>query len=161
MEPGGGTERGDGGCFLYYAYGSNLLRERLLLSSPSAALCAVARLQVRAGEPGAAVPRVGGGSPCESACPVEPCVGLALLPQARWPVPPTGSGAAVARFGRDREGGSQSSLVPRHGDSRGLLPGLPSAKKTQTSYNSPTSVGFILLGLTKSVRLQVEMREEL
>ncbi|OPJ82077.1 gamma-glutamylcyclotransferase [Patagioenas fasciata monilis] len=45
MEPGGGTEAEDGGCFLYYAYGSNLLRERLLLSSPSAALCAVARLQ--------------------------------------------------------------------------------------------------------------------
>ncbi|XP_074999437.1 gamma-glutamylcyclotransferase isoform X3 [Calonectris borealis] len=49
MEPGGGTKRGDGGgcccCFLYYAYGSNLLRERLLLSNPSAALCAVARLQ--------------------------------------------------------------------------------------------------------------------
>ncbi|XP_072709992.1 gamma-glutamylcyclotransferase isoform X2 [Ciconia boyciana] len=40
----GGTELGDG-CFLYYAYGSNLLRERLLLSNPSAALCAVARLQ--------------------------------------------------------------------------------------------------------------------
>lgn len=69
MESGGGTETRDGGCFLYYAYGSNLLRERLLLSSPSAALCAVARLQVRAGEPGAAVPRVGGGSPWESACP--------------------------------------------------------------------------------------------
>ncbi|KAM6103809.1 gamma-glutamylcyclotransferase isoform 1-T1 [Theristicus caerulescens] len=34
-----------GGCFLYYAYGSNLLRERLLLSNPSAALCAPARLQ--------------------------------------------------------------------------------------------------------------------
>uniref|UniRef100_A0A8C8AHE7 Gamma-glutamylcyclotransferase n=1 Tax=Otus sunia TaxID=257818 RepID=A0A8C8AHE7_9STRI len=48
--PGGpGTERGGGcgGCFLYYAYGSNLLRERLLLSSPSAVLRAVARLQVR------------------------------------------------------------------------------------------------------------------
>ncbi|NXF35703.1 GGCT glutamylcyclotransferase, partial [Nyctibius bracteatus] len=44
MEPDGGTEPG-GGCFLYYAYGSNLLRERLLLSNPSAALCAVARLQ--------------------------------------------------------------------------------------------------------------------
>ncbi|XP_052653071.1 gamma-glutamylcyclotransferase isoform X2 [Harpia harpyja] len=36
---------GGGGCFLYYAYGSNLLRERLLLSNPSAALCALARLQ--------------------------------------------------------------------------------------------------------------------
>ncbi|XP_069716193.1 gamma-glutamylcyclotransferase [Phaenicophaeus curvirostris] len=38
---------GDGGCrcFLYYAYGSNLLRERLLLRNPSARLCAPARLQ--------------------------------------------------------------------------------------------------------------------
>ncbi|KAI1242872.1 hypothetical protein IHE44_0000427 [Lamprotornis superbus] len=41
MEPGG-----ESGCwFLYFAYGSNLLRERLLLRNPSAALCAVARLQ--------------------------------------------------------------------------------------------------------------------
>ncbi|KAM6134543.1 gamma-glutamylcyclotransferase [Pterocles gutturalis] len=45
MEPGGGSGSGSDGCFLYYAYGSNLLRERLLLSSPSAALSAVARLQ--------------------------------------------------------------------------------------------------------------------
>ncbi|RMC05262.1 hypothetical protein DUI87_18447 [Hirundo rustica rustica] len=37
---------GESGCwFLYYAYGSNLLRERLLLRNPSAALCAPARLQ--------------------------------------------------------------------------------------------------------------------
>ncbi|NWX67072.1 GGCT glutamylcyclotransferase, partial [Promerops cafer] len=37
---------GESGCwFLYYAYGSNLLRERLLLRNPSAALCALARLQ--------------------------------------------------------------------------------------------------------------------
>ncbi|XP_054017040.1 gamma-glutamylcyclotransferase [Dryobates pubescens] len=34
-----------GRCFLYYAYGSNLLRERLLLKNPSAVLGAVARLQ--------------------------------------------------------------------------------------------------------------------
>ncbi|KAM9387477.1 gamma-glutamylcyclotransferase [Phaethornis superciliosus] len=51
MEPCGGTEPGNGGnssassWFLYYAYGSNLLRERLLLSNPSAVLCALARLQ--------------------------------------------------------------------------------------------------------------------
>ncbi|XP_074716554.1 gamma-glutamylcyclotransferase isoform X3 [Strix uralensis] len=47
MEPGSGGTGTEprGGCFLYYAYGSNLLRERLLLSSPSAVLCAVARLQ--------------------------------------------------------------------------------------------------------------------
>ncbi|NXX43003.1 GGCT glutamylcyclotransferase, partial [Tricholaema leucomelas] len=38
MEPGAG-------CFLYYAYGSNLLRERLLLNNPSAVFGAVARLQ--------------------------------------------------------------------------------------------------------------------
>ncbi|KAM9288160.1 gamma-glutamylcyclotransferase [Cariama cristata] len=38
-------EQGHGGCFLYYAYGSNLLRERLLLSNPSAMLYAAARLQ--------------------------------------------------------------------------------------------------------------------
>ncbi|NXJ92668.1 GGCT glutamylcyclotransferase, partial [Corythaixoides concolor] len=44
MEPGGGAGPG-GGCFLYYGYGSNLLRERLMLSNASAALCAVARLQ--------------------------------------------------------------------------------------------------------------------
>ncbi|NWV71342.1 GGCT glutamylcyclotransferase, partial [Malurus elegans] len=41
MEPGGES----GCCFLYYAYGSNLLRERLLLRNPSATLCALARLQ--------------------------------------------------------------------------------------------------------------------
>lgn len=49
---------------LYFAYGSNLLRERLLLRNPSAALCARGRLQVRAGraergavcERGAALP---------------------------------------------------------------------------------------------------------
>ncbi|XP_057287495.1 gamma-glutamylcyclotransferase [Pezoporus wallicus] len=47
MEAGPGTEQGNGGrcCFLYYAYGSNLLRERLLLSNPSAALYGLARLQ--------------------------------------------------------------------------------------------------------------------
>lgn len=50
MEPGG-----ESGCwFLYYAYGSNLLRERLLLRNPSAALCALARLQVREGAAGGA-----------------------------------------------------------------------------------------------------------
>lgn len=44
------ADGGGSGCwFLYYAYGSNLLRERLLLRNPSASLCAVARLQVRAG----------------------------------------------------------------------------------------------------------------
>lgn len=37
-----------GGCVLYFAYGSNLLRERILLRNPSAAFAAVARLQVRA-----------------------------------------------------------------------------------------------------------------
>ncbi|XP_074431247.1 gamma-glutamylcyclotransferase [Larus michahellis] len=36
---------GGDGWFLYYAYGSNLLRERLLLRNPSASLCALARLQ--------------------------------------------------------------------------------------------------------------------
>ncbi|KAM4657824.1 gamma-glutamylcyclotransferase [Amazona ochrocephala] len=47
MEPGTGTGEGDSGgcCFLYYAYGSNLLRERLQLSNPSAALYGLARLQ--------------------------------------------------------------------------------------------------------------------
>lgn len=34
---------------LYFAYGSNLLRERLLLRNPSAALYSRGRLQVRAG----------------------------------------------------------------------------------------------------------------
>lgn len=53
---------GEGGCwFLYYAYGSNLLRERLLLRNPSAALCAPARLQVREGAAGGAAGA--GGSP--------------------------------------------------------------------------------------------------
>nr|XP_025954579.1 gamma-glutamylcyclotransferase [Dromaius novaehollandiae] len=47
MEPGGGDGLvpAGAGSLLYFAYGSNLLRERLLLSSPSAALWAVARLQ--------------------------------------------------------------------------------------------------------------------
>ncbi|KAM9575377.1 gamma-glutamylcyclotransferase [Guaruba guarouba] len=46
MDPGTGTGQGGSGCrFLYYAYGSNLLRERLLLSNPSAALHGLARLQ--------------------------------------------------------------------------------------------------------------------
>lgn len=43
---------------LYFAYGSNLLRERLLLRNPSAALCARGRLQVCAG-------RAAGGAVCE------------------------------------------------------------------------------------------------
>ncbi|XP_025901286.1 gamma-glutamylcyclotransferase [Nothoprocta perdicaria] len=52
MEPGGvGDSRfqipvpSGAGDLLYFAYGSNLLRERLVLSCPSAALRAVARLQ--------------------------------------------------------------------------------------------------------------------
>ncbi|XP_062423839.1 gamma-glutamylcyclotransferase isoform X2 [Rhea pennata] len=46
MEPGGGGAVAAGaGGLLYFAYGSNLLRERLLLSSPSAVRGAVARLQ--------------------------------------------------------------------------------------------------------------------
>lgn len=34
--------------FLYFAYGSNLLTERIHLRNPSAAFCCVARLQVSA-----------------------------------------------------------------------------------------------------------------
>ena len=33
--------------FLYFAYGSNLLRERLLLQNPSAKFVAVGKLEVR------------------------------------------------------------------------------------------------------------------
>lgn len=60
---------GESGCwFLYFAYGSNLLRERLLLRNPSAALCALARLQVREGAAGGAAgglrePHIPEGSP--------------------------------------------------------------------------------------------------
>lgn len=37
------------GTFLYFAYGSNLLRQRIHLRNPSAQFCCVARLQVSAG----------------------------------------------------------------------------------------------------------------
>lgn len=37
--------------FLYFAYGSNLLTERIHLRNPSAAFCCVARLQVSAPRP--------------------------------------------------------------------------------------------------------------
>lgn len=36
----------EGDTFLYFAYGSNLLTERIHLRNPSAAFCCVARLQV-------------------------------------------------------------------------------------------------------------------
>ncbi|XP_004414008.1 PREDICTED: gamma-glutamylcyclotransferase isoform X2 [Odobenus rosmarus divergens] len=36
----------EGESFLYFAYGSNLLTERIHLRNPSAAFCCVARLQV-------------------------------------------------------------------------------------------------------------------
>lgn len=38
-------------CFMYFAYGSNLLAERLHLRNPSAAFCCAARLQVSARPP--------------------------------------------------------------------------------------------------------------
>lgn len=38
----------EGESFLYFAYGSNLLTERIHLRNPSAAFCCVARLQVSA-----------------------------------------------------------------------------------------------------------------
>lgn len=103
MEPSGG-----GCCFLYYAYGSNLLRERLLLSNPSVALCALARLQVRGGG-GVGLPRVGTGGQWKSGRPGGAARGPGsaarspvLLQAARALRPVTG--AAVARFG---EGGSR------------------------------------------------------
>lgn len=37
--------------FLYFAYGSNLLTERIHLRNPSAKFCCVARLQVRSPSP--------------------------------------------------------------------------------------------------------------
>lgn len=40
--------------FLYFAYGSNLLSERIHLRNPSAAFCCVARLQVSAPRPASA-----------------------------------------------------------------------------------------------------------
>lgn len=41
----------DAASFLYFAYGSNLLTERIQLRNPSAAFCCVARLQVSAPHP--------------------------------------------------------------------------------------------------------------
>lgn len=38
----------EGESFLYFAYGSNLLTERIHLRNPSAVFCCVARLQVSA-----------------------------------------------------------------------------------------------------------------
>lgn len=47
---GSGEALGDRNCkeehFLYFAYGSNLLRERIMLRNPSAAFHAIANLQV-------------------------------------------------------------------------------------------------------------------
>lgn len=43
----------DEDSFLYFAYGSNLLTERIHLRNPSAAFCCVARLQVSAPRPSA------------------------------------------------------------------------------------------------------------
>lgn len=94
---------GGDGWFLYYAYGSNLLRERLLLRNPSASLCALARLQVRRGG-GAA-----GGEWGKSACPGGATRGPGsatwgpALQGGRSPLP-------VAGFRRGR-GGSVTSDV--------------------------------------------------
>ena len=41
----GGQGKGDA-SFLYFAYGSNLLRERLILANPSARFVAVGKLKV-------------------------------------------------------------------------------------------------------------------
>lgn len=43
----------DENSFLYFAYGSNLLTERIHLRNPSATFCCVARLQVSAPRPSA------------------------------------------------------------------------------------------------------------
>lgn len=84
MESGTGPEWGDSGgcCFLYYAYGSNLLRERLLLSNPSAALYGLARLQVCAGS-------------AAWLC----CVGSGAAGQAIPPTDDGGEPSAVASLG--------------------------------------------------------------
>lgn len=102
MEPDG-----ESGCwFLYYAYGSNLLRERLLLRNPSAALCALARLQVREGAAGGAAgglrePDVPAGSP---RVPEEPHVPAAACGPMLQPVRPShGGGPSTDQAGGPRQ----------------------------------------------------------
>ncbi|XP_074939448.1 gamma-glutamylcyclotransferase isoform X2 [Phalacrocorax aristotelis] len=101
MEPGGDTEPGGGG-FLYYAYGSNLLRERLLLRNPSAALCALARLQVPAGSGGGVVWRCRGWEAAACGSPVAPVEPRVRAPRGSATSRPAWirlvAGAAVARI---------------------------------------------------------------
>lgn len=103
MEPGG-----EGGCwFLYFAYGSNLLRERLLLRNPSAALSAPARLQVRQRAGGRGEPGVPAGSP-------EFLRGARVSPRSRLSPRLLRSGAAARPSVRPSRGGGPST-GPRQG----------------------------------------------
>lgn len=110
---------GESGCwFLYFAYGSNLLRERLLLRNPSAALCALARLQVREGAAGGAAgglrePYIPAGSP---GAPEEPRVPAAGCGAVLQPVRPSHGGGPST----DQAGG------PGQGDGAGFCTLVPS-----------------------------------
>lgn len=96
--------------FLYFAYGSNLMRERIHLRNPSAAFCSVARLQVSAARPAPATlrPLTRRGRP-----------GLQLvlirgrLTFAIWLLPPWASPPRAQGPGRAPRGATPATCAPR------------------------------------------------
>lgn len=77
----------EGETFLYFAYGSNLLTERIHLRNPSAVFCCVARLQVSAVVP--ATGRAGRGRPLSRTFGYhqgsQPSTGCPFPPSCRMP----------------------------------------------------------------------------